>query len=128
VVAAALQFGTGAMYLAQLRHGWNDRSPGRFDSLVAEVAPTARVAGPPELWFGFRNRDRQFTVIYRAMGEEDYWNTPSAFDGYDVVILDPNWPQYEAWRAKAEAGRPVSRMLHTYARDFLVVAKSLGGN
>lgn len=127
-IAIALQAGMILLYIAQLRHAWNDRSPDRFDSIVAAAPAGALVAGPPELWYGFRDHDRQFTVIYRAMGEIDYWNTPNAFDSYDVVILDPNWPTYEAWRQKASAGRPVSRMVHTYQRDFLVLAKSLNGN
>jgi len=127
-VAITMQLGMIVLYIAQLRHGWNERSPDRFDSIVAAAPAGAQVAGPPELWYGFRHHGRQFTVIYRAMGEEDYWNTPNAFDSWDVVILDPNWPFYEAWRRKASAGRPVSRMIHTYQRDFLVLAKSLSGN
>jgi hypothetical protein len=123
--AALLQVALIAGYLLQLRHTWNVRSADRFDPIVSAVSRGARVAGPPELWFGFRQRDRQFAVIYRAMGEDEYWNQVNAFDPYDVIILDPNWQQFEPWHEKAAIGRPVERLVHTYSRDYLVVAKSL---
>ena len=91
---------------------------------MGAIPTRARVAGPPELWFAFLNHNRQFAVIYRAMGEENYWEKPRSFDDYDAIILDPNWPRYEAWRQKASAGRPVQYLLHTYARDYQVMAKT----
>jgi len=121
--AAALQLLVTVAFLSELRHGWKDRSPARFDSLVAALPPETRVAGPPELWFAFRSHNRQFAVIYRAMGEETYWERPHSFDGYDAVILDPGWPRYQAWRQKAAPDRPFETVLHTFGRDFLVIAK-----
>jgi 4-amino-4-deoxy-L-arabinose transferase-like glycosyltransferase len=123
--AALLEVALIAGYLLQLRQNWNERSADRFDPIVSAVPQGARVAGPPELWFGFLQRDRQFAVIYRAMGEDEFWNSDNAFDSYDVIILDPNWPQFKPWHEKAALGRPVERIVHSYARDFLVVAKRL---
>lgn len=124
-MAGVLELGATSGFIYSSLNGWNERSPGRFDALVDAIPANARVAAPPELWFAFHSRGRHYAVIYRAMREETYWEQPHAFDGYDVVILDPNWPRYNAWRAKAAAGRPVDITFHTFMRDYTVVAKEL---
>lgn len=63
--------------------------------------------------------------MYHALGEFQYWvSTLEAFDPYDVVILDPGTTEYESLRLKAKPGHPLESMVHTYSRDFLVLAKT----
>jgi 4-amino-4-deoxy-L-arabinose transferase-like glycosyltransferase len=123
-LAAMLQFGMTGAYLSELRHARNQRGADRFDGVVSALSGDARVAGPPEFWYAFRHRNRDFGIIYVELGELSHWIRPDAFDPYDAVILDPNFLHFEEWRQRAKQGRPYERLIHTYSRDFVVIARS----
>jgi hypothetical protein len=121
-----LQLTVATAYLGELRHGWQGRNAQRFDSLVRAIPPEARVVAVPEFWFAFQSHNRRLALIYHADDEYKYWSdSPHAFDPYDVVILDPQSPEYKSLLAKARVGRPVEYLLKTYGRDFTVNARSL---
>ena len=123
---AVLQLTVAIAYLGELRHSWQGRSAQRFDALVSAIPTQARVVAVPEFWFAFQSRNRRLAVIYHADEEYKYWSdSPHAFDPYDVVILDPQTPEYKSLLVKARAGRPVEYLLKTYGRDFTVDARSL---
>ena len=108
------QLGVTAGYLGELRHMWHGRRPQRFDALVEAIPPDARVVAVPELWYAFQSHNRRLALIYHADDEYEYWtDTAGALDPYDVVILDPQAPEYGELHDRASAGRPVE----VYVKD-----------
>jgi hypothetical protein len=121
-----LQLAITAAYLGELRNSWQARSPQRYDTLVDAIPANATVVAVPEFWFAFQSHNRRLALIYHADDEYKYWSdNPAAFDPYDVVILDPETPEYNALHARAREGRPVEYLLNTQGRRFTVDARSL---
>lgn len=123
VTIAVIELAGVGVYLGQLTNHWAERSAERFEKIVDSIPPEALVAGEPELWLAFRQRGRNYNVIYDPAG---YWAAPDAFRPYDVVILDPE--QDVSRLEQAAIGKPVERSIQSYKRTFVVFEKQLPGH
>jgi hypothetical protein len=67
---------------------WQQRSPNRFDSLLAQYPRDAAIVAVPDLWFALERRSGNFAILYPYMDERKNWeNDPLLFDDYAIVVL-----------------------------------------
>lgn len=121
VLLLGLQVSALSIYLSQLRNHWADRSSERFDKVVGEIRPEAKVVAVPEFWFAFRSHNRDLTVKSQENG---YWaEVSNALEAYDVVILDRE--DYDSRLVeRARESRPIERLIQSYPnRVFVLFAR-----
>jgi hypothetical protein len=86
---ASAQMAGLAIYATHAAANWQERSPNRFDSLLAQYPRDATIVADSDLWFALACRSANFAILYPYLDERKNWeNDPSLFDDYAVVILE----------------------------------------
>jgi 4-amino-4-deoxy-L-arabinose transferase-like glycosyltransferase len=78
-----------AIYATHAAANWQERSPNRFDLLLAQYPRDAIIVAAPNLWFALARRSANFAILNPYLNERKNWeNDPSLLDDYAIVILE----------------------------------------